>query len=87
LSNGAVKGPALNDDTLEEIEQESGGIYRVESRSIKGKQIGWFLPVNSSQSRLKSEKKKPSPHSFTKDSTIFKEDGTLTSAPQQKKNQ
>jgi hypothetical protein len=63
LSNGAVKGPALNDDTLEEIEQESGGIYRMESRSIKGKQIGWFLPVNSSQSRLKSEKKNPRTHS------------------------
>jgi hypothetical protein len=84
LPNGAVKGPALNNDTLEEIEQESGGIYGVKGRSIKGKQIGWFLPVNSSQSRLKRKKK---PYSFAKVSRLSKEEGALTSAPQQKKNQ
>jgi hypothetical protein len=58
LSNGTVKGPALNNDTLKEIEQKSGGIYGVKHRSIKGKQISWFSPVNSSQSISKGERTK-----------------------------
>ncbi len=71
---------------LKEVEQKGGRIYGVKGGSIEGKQIGWLSTANLSQHRLKSEKKKKT-HSLAKDSTLFKEEGALTSVLQQKKNQ
>ena len=43
-SYGTVKGPILDYDVVEEMEEKCGCIYGVKCRSIEGKQIHWLPP-------------------------------------------
>ena len=82
-SYGALKGPTINYHVVKEIEQESSCIYGMKGQSLKGKQIFWLPPAILSQSKLKYGRYVL----LSKGFEHLKEEGTLTSAPQHRKNQ